>query len=135
MSEQNKQLAREGWKCIEEGRFDDLAKVYHPDVRYHGAGGDERQGVEAMIELGRMYKTAFPDMKTPVEHLVAEGDYVVSRVNPSGTHKAELMGIPPTGKTIDIKWVMSMVRIQDGKIVEEWEVFDSGDLMRQLGVV
>jgi hypothetical protein len=43
--------------------------------------------------------------------------------------------MPPTGKSIDISWIMNACRIQDGKIVEEWEFLDQLDLVRQLGLI
>jgi predicted ester cyclase len=43
--------------------------------------------------------------------------------------------MPPTGKTIDIRWCMNVCRVQDGRIVEEWEILDQLALVRQLGLV
>ena len=133
MSEQNKQLVRDLWGALATGDFNRMASFYHENVVYHGSGGDERRGRNAAVDLARMYKNAFPDMKAEVEQLVAEGDFVVSRVRPHGTHKGDLMGMAPTGKKIDIRWVMNMARIENGKVVEEWEVFDQMDFMKQLG--
>jgi steroid delta-isomerase-like uncharacterized protein len=134
VSEQNKQIVRDLWGCLSSGDFDKMGQLYDENVQYHGSGGEERRGRAAAVEFAKTYKVAFPDMKANVEQLIAEGDYVVSRVNPSGTNTGEMMGMPPTGKTVDLKWVMNMVRIHNGKIVEEWEVFDSADFMRQLGM-
>ena len=133
-TEDNKRVAREVWGALSSGDFAKMASLYHADVAYHGAGGEERRGRDAAIDLARMYKTAFSDMKADVEQLVAEGDFVVSRVRPSGTHTGDLMGMAPTGKKIDLRWVMNMVRVVDGKVAEEWEIWDNADLMRQLGV-
>jgi predicted ester cyclase len=62
-----------------------------------------------------------------------EGDRVFTRVRLTGTNTGEFMGKPATGKRVDIRWVMNVVRVQDGKVVEEWELFDNLDLMKQLG--
>ena len=134
MSEANKQLVRDMWSALGEGNTGKLREVYDENVVYHGSGGEERKGREAAIEFAQTYLTAFPDMKTSVEQIVAEGDFVVARVNPTGTNTGEFMGMAPTGKAVDLKWVMNMVRISNGKVVEEWEIFDQADFMKQLGM-
>ena len=68
-----------------------------------------------------------------VEELIAEGDLVTSRVVLHGIHKGEFKGIPPTGN--DISFSLSTVfRLDDGKIAQEWEIFDQFRLMMQLGM-
>src|SRR5438105_5220976 len=133
MSEANKQLVRELWAASPTGDFDKMAGLYDEHVLYHGSGGNERRGRDAAIDFARGFKTAFPDMTVEIEQLVAEGEFVVSRVRGSGTHTGELMGMPPTGKKVDVRWVMNMVRIVNGKVAEEWEIFDQMDFMNQLG--
>lgn len=130
----NKRLVRDLWAAFAAGNFARMASLYDENVAYHGPAGDERRGRAAAVELAEAYKTAFPDMRADVEEMVAEGDFVVSRVRPQGTHTASLMSIPPTGRRVDLRWVMNMVRIADGKIAEEWEIWDSGDFMKQLGL-
>jgi predicted ester cyclase len=47
--------------------------------------------------------TAFPDMHTTIEHMIAENNLVVAFLNGSGTHKGEFHGIPPTNKPVNIR--------------------------------
>jgi steroid delta-isomerase-like uncharacterized protein len=133
--EENKALARRQWEAMAAGNFDLMAQGYDDNVVYHGGAGDERRGKAAVIELAKMYGTAFPDVRVTVEDTIAEGDRVLTRARPQGTHTGELMGMPATGKKIDLQWVMNIVRIANGKIVEEWEIFNQMDLMRQLGAI
>ena len=135
MSEANKQVVRDLWGCLTSGDFEKMAGIYHPDVAYHGSGGEERRGVASVVDFARTYKVAFPDMTADVEQLVAEGDFVVSRTRPSGTNTGSMMGMAPTGKRVDLKWVMNMVRISGGQIVEEWEIFDQMDFAKQMGMM
>jgi len=65
--------------------------------------------------------------------VIAEGDRAVCRVVAHGTNTGEFMGAPATGKSAEIA-IINIVRIQDGKIAEEWEVFDRLSLMEQLGL-
>jgi steroid delta-isomerase-like uncharacterized protein len=133
--EENKVLARRQWEAMGTGNLDLMAQGYDDNVVYHGGAGEERRGKAAAMELANMYHTAFPDVRVTIEDVIAEGDKVLTRVRPQGTHTGELMGMPATGKKIDIQWVMNIVRIANGKIVEEWEIFNQMDLMRQLGAI
>lgn len=81
-----------------------------------------------------MYRAAFPDLHVQIEDQLAEGDRVATRWTGTGTHNGELAGIPATGKQVTLPG-MEIVRIADGKLVEGWEGYDSGTLMRQLGVM
>ena len=81
-----------------------------------------------------MFYAAFPDLRGTIEDMVAEGDKVASRLRWRGTHQAELMGIPPTGKQGDFTRI-AIHRIEGGKVVEGWVNFDAMGMMQQLGVV
>src|ERR671923_153257 len=56
------------------------------------------KGHEASRAFMQMYIKAFPDLHFTVDQMIGSGEYVVSRYTGSGTHKGELMGIPPTGR-------------------------------------
>ncbi len=85
-------------------------------------------------ELITAFLGAFPDLHVTVEDLIAEGDKIVGRVTLTGTHQGELMGIPATGKKVSYSEIL-IVRISNGKAVEEWEVSDTMSMMQQLGVI
>jgi steroid delta-isomerase-like uncharacterized protein len=135
VSEPNKQLARDLWDCMSNGDFARMANLYHADVAYHGSGGEERRGRQSAIDFAVAHKDAFPDFFGYVEQVVAEDDFVVSRVRTFGTNTGTIMGMPPSGRRVELRWIMSMMRIQDGQIAEEWAVFDQFDYMRQLGII
>jgi steroid delta-isomerase-like uncharacterized protein len=133
--EANKALVVRGWESAGSGDLDGLAEMYTADVLYHGAAGEEIRGREAVVEMIGGYLTAFPDMTIRVEDVIGEGDRVFSRVRVTGTNTGELMGMPATGKPVDIRWMFNAARFEDGKVAEEWEIFDRMDMMTQLGHV
>ena len=135
MSEQNKQLVRDLWDCRSSSDFERMGRLYDADVAYHGSGGEERRGRQSAIDFAAAHKDAFPDFFGYIEQIVAEGDFVVSRVRTFGTNTGPVMGRPPSGRPVETRWVMNMVRIQNEQIVEEWEIFDQLDYMRQLGII
>ena len=78
-----------------------------------------------------MLRNAFPDIKYTVEDMFGEGNKLVARWSARGTHKGDFMGIPPTGKQVYFTGI-EIIRIEDGKAVEEWEELDRAGLMQQL---
>jgi steroid delta-isomerase-like uncharacterized protein len=134
-TEENKAAFR---RYIEALNKQDLAVALEscaPDYVWHGA---RRYGVSpdlaGLKQLLTAAMTAFPDAHHVVEDLIAEGDKVVARVTTRGTHRGEIMGIPPTGKRVSWTWI-EIDRIADDRIVECWDNSDDLGLMQQLGAI
>jgi predicted ester cyclase len=81
-----------------------------------------------------MYITAFPDLRFSVDQLLCSGDYVVTRYTATGTHRGDLMGIAPTNRRAETHGC-TIAEIKNGKIVHGWIYWDTGHLLRQLGVM
>lgn len=79
-------------------------------------------------------RAAFPDSHHAVEDLIAEGDKVVTRFTWRGTHRGAFMGVPPTGRRVEVGGIW-IHRLEGGRIVEgrEWGQVDWLGLLRQLG--
>ena len=120
----------EKWNVRRPAVLDELMLA---NVAYHGTSM-EMHGIEEYRQVYASYLSALHDSKAVIEDLVAEGDKVASRVMVSAAHKGELGSIPATGKTITIR-LFTMFRLAEGKIAEEWEIFDEMGIMQQLGVI
>ena len=94
----------------------------------------QEPGTEAMKQMMSMFFTAFPDMHSHVDFMVAEGDIVAGRMTTTGTNQGDFMGIPATGKKITMTET-HIVRIANGKAVEHWGNADELGMMHQLGVI
>jgi steroid delta-isomerase-like uncharacterized protein len=79
------------------------------------------------------YRTAFPDLKIELVSLVAEGNFVASRWIARGTNKGSFLGMEPTGK-FAVTTGLGMAEVRNGKIVSDFNVYDSLSLLRQLGL-
>ncbi len=89
-------------------------------------------GVKAFF---RMQLAAFPDLHMEAEDVVANGDKTVARVRYSGTNRGAFMGMPATGKRVDVQ-LIDMFRFgDDGLVHEHWGVMDALAMMQQLGAV
>src|SRR5215212_3346868 len=137
MSEENKALARRSWEVVPEVSLDTLedalAEVYADDCILHEPDEDI-VGIEGLTQFVSMIRSALPNLRITLEDDMAEGDKVVSRWTAQGTHQGELMGIAPTGNQVTITGI-TIHRIEDGKIVEEWENWDALGMMQQIGAV
>ena len=114
------------WDSFDELNADDFINLSAPP------------GVPSDREGGKMFLSAFlnafPDCQVTVDDMIAEGDRVVTKKTFTGTHTAELNGIPPTGKRVSIQYV-DILRLRDGKIIEHWLSMDQMNFMQQLGVL
>ena len=82
----------------------------------------------------QMITAAFPNTRHEVEEVIAEGDTVVLRCTLTGTHLREFMGIPPTGRKIEVNEI-HIYRLEGGKAVEHRVGRDDLGALRQLGVI
>ena len=116
------------------GDLDAAIACFDSTAVIHSAGAPQPLSVEEFRQLGQAMQNAFPDGKSTVEHLIAEGNKVACQITFRGTHTGEMMGIPATGKSVIIS-EMIVDRFADGKIVESWRLFDRMGMMQQLGVI
>lgn len=101
---------------------------------------EHRPGVQSGLETYKQFLnsliSAFPDFYTTIDHIIAEDDKVVVFTTTNGTHKGQfiLAPVPPTGKVVTFK-TADIYRLDNGKIVEHWDVIDSLDMLREIGAI
>src|SRR5919202_3402005 len=113
-TEENKALIL---RWPEEDKKRNLAGIEEtcaPDYVWHDAPPGTPPGLAGAVQVFTAIWTAFPDLHTTVEDLIAEGDKVARRLTSRGTHQGEFMGIPPTGKQVSVTGI-AIDRIKDGK--------------------
>lgn len=88
-----------------------------------------REGMKLWVS---MVLSAFPDMRFTIEEQVAEGDRVVTRWIARGTHRAEFLGLPATGRKVVLEGV-TFARVSGGKVTERRAFWDRLSLIQQLG--
>ena len=115
-------------------RLDLFEEFYTEDTILHAASFPSRSGLQAVKEDVAMMLNVYPDIQVAEEDMIAEGDEVVLRWTMRGTHQGELLGIPPTGKQITNAGI-SIYRLVNGKIAEEWFWPDNLNSFQQMGVI
>jgi steroid delta-isomerase-like uncharacterized protein len=133
VEERNKAVARAVMEeVLGQGKFEKHAALHSPDLVVHGDGRDFSRDEDLASTKG--WHQAFPDLRVTIDKMVAEGDLVAVRFIGEGTNTGSANGLPATGKHIRIAG-MIILRIVDGKVVEEWPSFDQLDFLRQLGLM
>ena len=105
-------------------------ELFHPDFVSHTSGEDvDRDGFKRMLASLR---AALPDVQVTTELVLAEGDLVARRSVTTGTHAAEWLGVPATGRRVE--WAsIHIARLRAGRFVEHWGSPDLLGLLTQLG--
>ena len=132
MSEENKRLISRIYdEAISSGNYDVIDEVIAPNYVSHGLpmsvnGPQEfRQSIE-------IFRSAFPDLYMLVEEQIADGDQVGNQGYITGTHRGEFLGVPASGQQIKVN-VISIWRLENSKVVENWVRIDFMGLMQQIG--
>ena len=137
MSEGNEALAhRFHMDIFQEGNLDAADEILSADFLWHGAlgPGEDQRGPEPAKQVASGVIAAFPDRRITHEDTIAEGDKVLIRWALSGTQEGEVQGIPPTGRPVTLTG-FDLFRIEGGKIVEEWDIYDALGMMQAIGAV
>lgn len=93
---------------------------------------DPVSGPAGYLEIINMMRSGFPDIQWTLEETIAEGNNIVARYTMRGTQQGAFMGVPPTGKKIEVQ-ALNIYRFSNGKILEERGQPDLLGLLQQIG--
>ncbi len=131
MSEENKQLVRKYYEIV----MGDLAGIEEivaaQFVDHHFPPGLPAGPACVRAFFLEIAPGIFSDMEIQIEMLLAEGDRVDCHFAFHAKHTGPFGDVAPKGNSIRLP-AISTFRIEDGKLAEAWEIFDSGDLVRQM---
>ena len=134
MSEANKAVVRELLEAINRRDIEGAAAFLAADYVWQGPGSQQAFGPEGWKELVATYLAAFPDLQFTLDDICADADKVAARFTARGTFKGELAGVSPTGRTVSVPCIM-ISRIENGKIVEDHEMWDQLTMFQDLGAL
>jgi len=102
------------------------------DYRNHNAFVDD--GREANRQFWAGFFAALPDLTATMEDLIVSGDRVVGRFVYRGTHLGEFMGLPPSGRPVEMRSI-DIWRVADGLFVEHWDELNTLEFFQQIGAL
>lgn len=126
---------RRAYELISTGDIDGFGELLADDFVEH----EETPGLEptkdGVLQFFRMYRGAFPDLLMEPLDVLSSGDKIVARVRATGTHQGDFLGLPASGRRIDIA-LIDIIRFgDDGLAHEHWGVVDALAMMEQLGAI
>ena len=135
MSSANKSVIRAFTEdVLNQGRWERMNELVKEDFIELDPLPGQQQGREGLKDVLVGMRTAFPDMHWTIAEQVAEDDKVVTRFTWTGTHRDTFLGIPATGKPVEVKGVV-IDRLEAGKMADSRILMDTFGMMQQLGVI
>jgi len=130
----NKTVIHSFFERLNARDFGGAARLMTADCVHHtvGLGGGDLHGREAWQAMASGLSVAFPDRVIRIHDLIGEGDRIAVRLTWTGTQKGEFSHIPATGRPVEVNGI-SVFRLQDGRIGEQWIEQDILALHQQLG--
>jgi predicted ester cyclase len=128
--EANKAVVIRAWAAYDMGDVEGFAACLTDDWReYDGAGNETRLDDER--EAMAAHRVAFPDKRTEIEAIVAEGDLVSVMTHTTATHLGRYFDAAPAGKPVRIHEI-SLHRVRDGRIAQTWAEIDGPGFYQQI---
>jgi predicted ester cyclase len=123
-SAENREVARTALEQVcARGDMALAPRCYAEDFVDH-VGRVEYRGLEGVRRSTGLYRRLFDDLAFDVVDQVAEGDRVASRWVLTGSNR---------GRSVRL-WGITISRLREGRIVEDWSAFDGLELLRAIGV-
>jgi steroid delta-isomerase-like uncharacterized protein len=136
MSEENKAVLRRWFDEVwNNGRAEAIEELFDENGIAHGLSDDSSNPIRGPRDFRPFYEAfrqGFPNLKVVIEDMVAEGDKVAARCSVRGSHEGDFLGRAATQSPVEITGI-TIVRIDNGKIVEAWNNFDFMTLYKQVG--
>jgi steroid delta-isomerase-like uncharacterized protein len=119
---------------LNRGRWDRMNDLVKEDFIELDPLPGQKQGREGLKAVLVQFRSAFPDIHWNVSEQIVEGDKVVTRFTWTGTHRDTFLGIPSTGRRVEVKGVV-IDRLEAGKMADSRILMDSLGMMQQIGVI
>ncbi|MGX4677331.1 ester cyclase [SAR92 clade bacterium H246] len=115
------------------GRFDSIYKWLSPEYKWHGPSGWISKASDDFIDLIKEARRGVPDIKFS-NQFIGSGNMVANLWSVTGTHQGEYVGVAASGNHIDYAGI-ALGRFEEGRLIEEWELWNNIDLAKSLGVI
>ena len=120
-------------EVMSEGKTEVIDELCSPDWLDHDPLPGTTPDFAGLKDFVTQIRAAFPDLQVTADERIGEGDRLAVRSTMRGTHEGDFMGIPGSGKKVEVS-NYDFVRFENDQAAEHWGVLDSAALMEQLGM-
>lgn len=128
--EQNKEVALSVSRAIMNGQWQELDGLL--DDRFTYTGDGLHFSKDEYIGFMQDMKAAFSGLHMEFPNIVADGDYVSIRFVSTAVNTGSFMGAPANKRNLEIHGIF-IRKIENGKVMQEWQTTDLLGVMRQIG--
>ncbi|GAB4128302.1 MAG: hypothetical protein Fur005_46670 [Roseiflexaceae bacterium] len=130
----HQELVQQFYRAVDAGDTSVVKQLFHPEWENIDPSLPPLRGHEGAKALIEMFTTSFPDFRSQIVLMAAEGERVAVHAHHSGTHQGTFLGVPPTGRQVSTT-ATGIFTCRDGQIVQNRVIFDAFGLLQQLGVI
>jgi predicted ester cyclase len=116
--------------AILEGRWNDLDNLLDKDFTYTGDGYVFTK--DEYIGFMQDMKAAFSGLKMEFPHVLVDGNLASVRFISTAVNTGKFMGAPANKKNLEIHGTF-IRKVENGKVMQEWQTTDLLGVMRQIG--
>ena len=122
-------------ELFQKGNVDAADELLAEDYTHHTPPMGMEGTREGFKDFVRMVHSGLSELTTRTDEIFTAGDdKVVQRWTGTGTHDGELFGVPASGNRVEFDGI-SIYRLKDGKITDDWTRSDMVGLMSQIGAM
>ena len=135
LEEANVRLVMEHFAAESRHDYQATLATLADDIEYRMIPNDSlMRGKEEVTRYYDAWWTAFPDVTIDVKRVSAAGEWVIAESVSTATHLGPFLGVPATGRRV-VSHVCTLIRVRDGKMVEETVYYDRLERLAQIGSV
>ncbi|HKK92531.1 MAG TPA: ester cyclase [Longimicrobiales bacterium] len=133
MSDQTREISR---RWVEEvwndGDFSSAHEYVADDIHFRSCQIPETHSLDELKEIVAGLRANFPDGHYTIDEEIVEGGSAAHRWTFRGTHEGEFLGVPGTGKHVEVTGT-AVTHVRDGKVVAHLADVDMLSILQQVG--
>lgn len=136
LAARRRQQIEEAWSAAwDHGEVDALDDLLAPAYRRHSSGDADGLSLDEFKATITSTRRAFPDLVTHLDEILVDGDRAAVRWRSVGTHEHSFLGVPPTGRTVEVSGATFAHFNADGLVEDEQVTWDPRALLTALGII
>jgi flavin reductase (DIM6/NTAB) family NADH-FMN oxidoreductase RutF/predicted ester cyclase len=130
--EEPRRVVEQAWQAIQAGDWESVGGIFAADYVRHTENG--HLPLDVFLSHIREEHKAFPDTTFELSDFISSGGRLAFRWSSTATHLGHYADVPPTGRRVTASGI-TISRVEDGKIAEDWTSWNKHQLLATLGII